>query len=138
MAREILFRGKRIDNGEWVEGCLLIDYVSGQYFIHANGNSVNESDNVGEEGFLRFVAFEVDSETVCQYTGRTDRNGRQIFERDILKIGNEFYTVVWDEDMAGYTLAQCGVSMFSFGGFFEEDMEVAGNIVDNPELIEEG
>ena len=84
------------------------------------------------------MAFEVDSETVCQYTGRTDRNGRQIFERDILKIGNEFYTVVWDEDMAGYTLAQCGVSMFSFGGFFEEDMEVAGNIFDNPELIEEG
>lgn len=74
--REILFReirGKRIDNREWVEGCLLIDYITGQYFIHRYGNSVNESDRVGEEGFLRFLAFEVDPSTICQYTGLHDK-----------------------------------------------------------------
>lgn len=40
--REILFRAKRTDNGEWVVGCLLIDYITGQYFLHTLGNSVNE------------------------------------------------------------------------------------------------
>ena len=55
-----LYKAKRKDNGEWVAGCLLIDYITGQYFIHACGNSLNESDKIGEEGCLRFVAFEVD------------------------------------------------------------------------------
>lgn len=44
--KDILLKGKRIDNGEWIKGCLLIDYVTGQYFIHVSGNSVNESDKI--------------------------------------------------------------------------------------------
>lgn len=49
--REMLYQGKRADNGEWVEGCLLIDYVTGQYFIHAKGNSLN-ADEAGNLSFL--------------------------------------------------------------------------------------
>ena len=83
MGREILFRAKRIDNEEWVEGCLLIDYVSGQYFIHASGNSVNESDKVNEDGYLKFFSFEIDPKTICQYTGLIDETEKK-FMRGIL------------------------------------------------------
>lgn len=77
--REILFQGQRIDNGEWVEGCLLIDYVTGQYFIHARGNGLN-----ADKGILNFFAYEVNPETVCEYTGFKIRKGRYIFENDLL------------------------------------------------------
>lgn len=82
--REKIFKGKRLDNGQWVKGCLIIDYITGQYFIHADGFSVNESDKVNEEGCLKFLAFEIDPETVCEYTSKTDRNGNEIFEGDIV------------------------------------------------------
>lgn len=148
--REILFRAKRTDIGQWVEGCLLIDYVTGQYLIHADGNSVNESDKVNEEGYLKFVAFEVDPETVCQYTGLT-KNGKKIWENDIVK------------DLFG---AECAVIQFgSYQSCFDStktehvgfytnwnarkynrkdlgywinmvDAEIVGNIFDNPELLE--
>lgn len=91
MSREHLYKAKRVNWMEllkwewWVEGCLLIDYVSGQYFIHENGNSVNESDKLNEEGCLKFFAYEVDPETVCEYTGLTDKNDRKIFEGDIVE-----------------------------------------------------
>lgn len=162
--REILFRGKRIDTGEWVEGCLLIDYVSGQYFIHANGNSANESEEVNGEGCLLIVAFEIAPGTVCEYTGLTDKNGRKIFEGDIVKLvlpnGEIRYfkatikSVVrkvlcypdFDDDFSrveitgivfewnGYELFPC-VDTYGIPDY--RMMEVIGNIFDNPELMEE-
>lgn len=137
--REILFRAKRIDNGEWIVGCLLIDYITGQYFLHALGNSINESSKIGEEGYLRFAAFEIDPSTLCQYTGLKGKNGNRIWENDIVKIENsmnegigniEFYGGMWYVD---------GEPSNSLHDIVEYDdvakVEVIGNIFDNPELL---
>lgn len=163
--REILFKAKRIDNGTWVEGCLLIDYVTGQYFIHAVGNSVNESDKVNEEGCLKFLAFEVYPSTVRQYTGLTDKNGKLIWENDILMChGNskdlakavfgEFYVinvetlekvdkvigwhyeVITTDELSKYEPFCLPMPLTDY--YIKKcEMELIGNIFDNPELIHE-
>lgn len=151
MGREILYKAKRTDTKEWVEGCLLIDYVSGQYFIHAFGNCLNESDKVGEEGCLKFFAYEVDPETVCQYTGLTDRKGRKIFEGDIVKAEfsfNDFvrdrvehkehiYEISYHEKYCYFYLKRKNNNLLFDGNWSYAlmEIEVIGNIFDNPELL---
>ena len=84
MENRYLYRAKRTDNGEWIVGNRIDDGVTGQVFIHAAGNTVNESDKGGEDGCLRFVAFEVDPSTICQCTGLKDKNGKLIWENDVV------------------------------------------------------
>lgn len=148
--REILFRGKREDNGEWIKGYLLGDEITGQYFIHASGNSVNESPKVGEEGVLHFLAFEVIPETVGQYTGLKDKHGTQIFEGDIVDYEDESPGQYEYHDS---TFINRGVIEYDDGVFYwtnlvaaqfddsvykgAADCVVIGNIHDNPELLEE-
>ena len=122
MAREILFRGKRTDNGEWVEGDL-VHYPGHVYIKVAPG-----------------LYIEVRPETVGQYTGHTDKNGKRIWEGDIARYTNKdgtpaFYEVVWDNEFFAPMLQLVG----SCRGFWlpgmNELVEVIGNIHDNPELM---
>lgn len=150
MQDRYVFKAKRLDNGEWVVGNCIDDGVTGQVFIHAVGNSVNESDKVGEEGCLQFVAFEVAPSTICQCTGLKDKNGRVIWENDIvngsIKRGAAFYRclVLWNECKARFDVRAMGCNFpmtldectddISMSGF---EYEVVGNVFDNPELLED-
>ena len=91
MKREILYRGARMEDGKFVYGSLV--------FVKENDKSENELPHIViSYGPDTFDWFEVDPETVGQYTGIDDREGEKIFEGDIFKIGaeNNIYTVRFD------------------------------------------
>ena len=147
MENRFLSRGKRIDNGEWVIGNRIDDGVTGQVFIHTVGNSVNESDKVGEEGCLQFVAFEVAPATICQCTGVKDKNGNLIWENDIVAYWDSYSTesglaeadcigkVVWDDETISFQVTN-RLSAESYEVLGDE-CSVIGNVFDNQELLEE-
>jgi uncharacterized phage protein (TIGR01671 family) len=155
--REILFKAKRVDNGEWVEGYYLRD----QY--HIGGKDIifyrKDSD--------RFTVYtdRIDIETLCQFTGLTDKNGNKIWENDILMChGNP-------KDLAKAVFGEFGVRDIETGSIVDKvtgwhyeiiptdeisrcepfcwpmplteyyidrcEMEVVSNIFDNPELLQE-
>lgn len=119
--REILFKAKRIDNGEWVEG--LVIKMWGRLHIQEVGN-----EN---------TAYPVHIATICEYTGLDDKEGQKIFENDILRCG-DLLKVSWSQDKASWTLSKKGwLYRHFFGESAEpEDVEVIGNVFDNPELFE--
>lgn len=132
--REILFRAKRKDNGKWVEG---------YYCKTTIGCDLTPSDVI----FVPFKAsrneawgwIKVDSNTICQYTGLADKNGRKIWENDILDTGEKTkLRVSWHTFKASWVVSKSGW-MFNhfFGESIEpEDVEVVGNVFDNPDLLE--
>jgi YopX protein. len=123
MNREILFRGKRADTGEWIEG----------YF----GQSI-DSFIIQDYGLVagRFEVFKVIPETVGQYTGINDKNGRRIFEGDIIADKNELFSVRWSEKISGFVAVGEHRMQPSMNQGTMKYCEVVGNIHDNPELLE--
>lgn len=130
--REILFRGKRKDNGEWAYGNYAVTDNNGkQHFIFQN----------------KAFEFEVDPETVGQYTGITDDNGKKIFEGDILGVTNDdpdydYITKVYlDCDTLCVDVQGQDYDYTSIGFAIEiwddecDQVEIIGNIHDNPELL---
>lgn len=137
MMREILFRGKRLDNGEWITGHLL-KYEDGRARIVPNNTDIFCFEK--DESIIQTVAHRVDPKTVGQYTGFVDKNGKKIFEGDIVSIYNSkafLFAVEWNNQ---YVL-KCtsnGVSDNILNVIESpEDVEVVGNIYDNSELIKE-
>lgn len=129
--RELLFRGKRKDNGEWAEGSLLYDREQNEGFI--------AEDFEARAAYLR----EVIPETVGQYTGLTDKNEKKIFEGDIIKAQDDVFGSPFCDGIKGKVV-------YEETAFFiepEDPMEsqwlfnecavyeVIGNIHDNPELL---
>ena len=115
--REILFRGKRTDNGEWVEG----------FYLYTNENT--QPVIIDMECCSNVIILE----TVGQYTGLTDKNGTKIFEGDIVKHYSSVYEISY---IKKYTRFAGRDGSCIFAGIPLENTEVIGNIHDNPELFE--
>ena len=127
MTREILFRGKRLDNGEWVEG-LLFKYC-GEFCIALYSL---EGDDYG---LYPTCYAKVDPSTVGQFTGLYDKNGVRIFEGDVLcVIGQGIFKCRWDDGNFEFCLS--GKESFGLAYVSPNDIFVTGNIHDNPELLE--
>ena len=141
MNREILFKAKRIDNGEWVEGYYV--YCRKRHYILPVLNKAIGFDEREDEWV------EVDPDTLCQYTGLTDKNGKKIWENDIVNC----WTCIDIGDFANYRV-EIGYVEMNYGSFglhriqdntyyrpfkdyFEGyNLHIIGNIFDNPELLE--
>ena len=128
--REILFRGKQIDNGEWIYGDVI------QFPMHGIVRIIEQnSDDGGSYGDS-----EIDCDTLGQYTGLTDKNGRKIFEGDVLKGKFSNYVIRFDEEERAfvYGSSRKGGYIHSLAKYLIGDyknLRVIGNIHDNPELI---
>lgn len=136
MNREILFRGKRIENGEWVYGDLIqLSEHDDYWYILPNGVSAEMYEKepylFRQNDVMCEVALaKVFRETIGEFTGLTDKNGNEIFEGDILK---------WDSREWGGEYNE--VVRWDYGQFdmrkndWKEWCEIIGNIYDNPELL---
>lgn len=139
--RELLFRGKKIDSGEWIEGSLWV-YLSTPYIM----TTAND------------VGYEVDTETVGQYTGMKDckrtaeyPEGQMIFEGDVIKVERDlhcgenkkereiFNGVVWyDDKHTCFGIKSKKYRCLPIHRFKGDYSAIIGNIHDNPELLKEG
>ena len=167
---DLFFRGKRKDNGEWVESGSIIrgipdsDQSNYRYYI---GSAINGTWYVDPRGNITAVktneeciAYEVDPETVCQFTGLTDKNGKKIYEGDIVRLCR--YAFEWEDPASwefetgviafedgcfvineiyscdGYNELSCVYNEIYFDDGYDEQaiFEVIGNIYENPELLE--
>ena len=135
--REILFRGKRIDNGEWVYGSLVIQ----------SGEWLNKDEKAPDEYWIygkRGEIYLVDSSTIGQYTGLT-ANDKKIFEGDIVKIisvlddSERVTAVMYDSGLFGVKHEDHSIpSIIPLRAYdVYSQIEVIGNIHDNPELLED-
>ena len=160
MENRYLFRGKRIDNGEWVEGYLIVDEKDYSKYLIGYVVGTNEDGTPHD-----LDAVQVDPSTICQCTGLKDKNGKLIWENDILlqkttekhwcewqhmglvKYGEHD----WNEGVYGYknigffveSIVKEGDETRMKPGLCQEDLvfenypyEIIGNTFDNPELLE--
>ena len=161
--REVIFRGKRTDNGKWECGDLLSpnEFNAIPHIVYIA--YLNEYGDIGE------ISTPVIPETVGQFTGLTDKNGKRIFEGDIFKFDDEVWessytscgteydsfavenygVVGFDEDMARFDFIKYKFNENSVEADLHEnhtidfseflcELEIIGNIHDNPELLEGG
>lgn len=137
MMREYLFRGKRKDNGKWVHG-----WVTTQHKKYTGGDLLTKIQSstfgVGEHY--------VDTETIGQYTGLKDKNGKKIFEGDIIDFpdcSDSYYSsghgvVQYDSDETEFAIIYDSIYKGLGRCHYSRDIEVIGNIYDHPDLLKRG
>lgn len=139
--REVLFRGKRIDNGEWIYGGLLTPTDIMDVW------EISENTGMGDR-------YEIDPDTIGQYTGLKDKNGKKVFEGDIVYARGYSEKFVYAKVNIGKFSGGCETCCCTAGNYmgvflefsngyeenilsdFFDDIEVVNNIHDNPELME--
>ena len=132
--REILFRGKSKESGEWIEGNLI-------HRTEFYGDPIDDYHilRVGEFHSDYYESEEVHPETIGQFTGLTDENGKKVFEGDVLSQRNKVRVVKFE-----MSCGSCCTQVIGFGASGEktidfiqltEPFEIIGNIHDNPELL---
>lgn len=131
--REILFRGKSMNGGFWVEGSLRITTHQPTNDAPFKCYEIEDTTyGVFPDEFMSGICEVIDPETVGQFTGLTDKNGKKIFEGDILKVDR---STIDGEDMSGTFVADLDDYMGTFELEYANELEIIGNIHDNPELI---
>ena len=126
--REIIFRGKRLDNGEWYYGSYLFLHISSVDWTGAKRGKPEDVHYIVNDQDINYA---VSPSTVGQYTGLKDKHGKRIFEGDILSLRTGRLYVVRFEDGA-FILEDSAIPMS-----FAIKFEIIGNIHDNPELLKE-
>lgn len=150
MEREIKFRAKDYETGEWLYGSLIQRIGYFPSILHPTPT---------EDGKIRYIETCVDKETIGQYIGLKDQNGKEIYEGDILRgdeypfncdgVDNYFAEIVWADNVCGFyrithkkpNSTVRGISHGNWEQLDEDDIksfEVIGNIHDNPELLKDG
>ena len=130
--KEILYRAKSKAKGEWLYG-----HVFEEFFYRFKEGWVKEwvlqpfREKVTDAGCRQIV----DANTICDYTGLTDKNGTKIFEGDIIRYENGFGVVMWAKDHAYMCIEEEGENWEWFDNIFFPSVEVVGNKFDNPELL---
>ena len=131
--REIIFKAKRLDNGEWIDGY----YMNVVPHRHEIVNYIPIED---PNAFTQYPIYRIDPTTLSQFTGLTDRNGIKIFENDIVEILAEdgYFYLHWEKDTARFIMENYS-DRFSvdFDNYWSHEIEVCGNIFDNRELLGE-
>lgn len=141
MNERYLFKAKRIDNGEWVQGALL----DGENHCLI-GREIRFSPYTEHE--CKIVGYAVDRDTICRCTGLKDKNDNLIWENDVVRVygdtddfGNDlyyFYKVVWNKDLCCWWLSDIYTQEDEYLYIYLKEIEVIGNVFDNPELLEGG
>lgn len=124
MENRYLYRGKRIDNGEWIQG-YLYGIWERRYILWGMTNDIPDM-------------VEVDPATVCQCTAMPDKNKKLVFEHDIVWDSDEraFYEIIWKQEDMCWNVEDADGHKSEFEECYGSTIEVNGNRFDNPELLE--